>query len=115
MKKLILTVAILAGGFSTFALPNNNLPMESTSIVMNAEFNEVAVDQLPEAVTSAVKNDFATATIAKAYVNASEQYKLELTIDGSSSTVYADKDGNWLEESAIKKAKKKDDTSSTLE
>ncbi|PKQ43589.1 hypothetical protein [Confluentibacter flavum] len=115
MKKLILTVAILAGGVSTFALPNNNLPLESTSIVMNEEFTEVALDKLPEAITSAVKSDFTTASISKAYVNTSEQYKLELTIDGSTSTVYADKDGNWLEESAIKDANKKVTSTSTLE
>lgn|SRR5690554_4105181 len=102
MKKLILTVAILAGGMSTFAMPNTVLPLEAINIVVNDEFKEIAVDKLPASVSSAVKNDFATATISKAYVNTSEQYKLELSIDGSTSTVYTDKDGNWLEESAIK-------------
>ncbi|MFI0430184.1 hypothetical protein [Mariniflexile sp. HMF6888] len=101
MKKLILTVAILASGVSTFALSNNILPVETTSVVMNEEFKEIAIDKLPAAVTNAVEKDFASATINKAYVNSSEQYKLELTIDGSTSTVYADKDGNWLEESAV--------------
>ncbi len=101
MKKLILTVAILASGVSTFALSNNILPVETISVVMNDEFKEIAIDELPAAVTSAVEKDFASATISKAYVNSSEQYKLELTIDGSTSAVYADKDGNWLEESAI--------------
>lgn len=101
MKKLILTVAILASGVSAFALSNNNLPVETISVVLNKEFKEIAIDKLPAAVTNAVKKDFASATISKAYVNSSEQYKLELTIDGSTSTVYADKDGNWLEESAV--------------
>lgn len=104
MKKLILTVAILAGGMSTFAMPNTVLPLEAINIVVNDEFKEIAVDKLPAAVSSAVKNDFATATISKAYVNTSEQYKLELSLDGSTSTVYADKDGNWIEESAIKES-----------
>jgi len=108
MKKLILTVAILAGGMSTFAMPNTVLPLESINIVINDEFKEIAVDKLPASVTSAVKNDFATATISKAYVNTDEQYKLELSIDGNTSTVYADKDGNWLEESAIKGKEKKE-------
>lgn len=101
MKKLILTVAILASGVSAFALSNNILPVETMSVVLNKEFKEIAIDKLPAAVTNAVKKDFASATISKAYVNSSEQYKLELTIDGSTSTVYADKDGNWLEESAV--------------
>ncbi|WP_111309678.1 hypothetical protein [Confluentibacter sediminis] len=102
MKKLILTVAILAGGMSTFALPNNILPAESIHVVVNEAFKEIALDKLPAAVASAVEKDFATASISKAYVNDNEQYKLELTVDGSTSTVYADKEGNWLEESAIK-------------
>lgn len=102
MKKLILTVAILAGGMSAFAMPNTVLPTEEINLVINDEFKEIAVDKLPAAVSSAVKNDFSTATISKAYVNTSEQYKIELSLDGSTSTVYADKDGNWLEESAIK-------------
>lgn len=102
MKKLILTVAILAGGMTAFAMPNTVLPQEAINVVVNDEFKEIAVDKLPASVSSAVKNDFSTATITKAYVNTSEQYKLELSLDGSTSTVYADKDGNWLEESAIK-------------
>ncbi|MBP0903733.1 hypothetical protein ACFSKN_04025 [Mariniflexile gromovii] len=101
MKKLILTVAILASGISTFALSNNILPTEGISVVMNEEFKEIAVDKLPAAVKSAVEKDFASATISKAYVNSKEQYKLEITIEESTSTVYADKEGNWLEESAI--------------
>lgn len=102
MKKLILTVAILASGVSIFALSNSISPVDEViSVVMNDKFKEIAVDKLPVAVTDAVTKDFASATISKAYVNEGEQYKLELTIDGSTSTVYADKDGNWLEESTV--------------
>ena len=102
MKKLILTVAILASGVSIFALSNNISPVDEViNVVMNDKFKEIAVDKLPAAVTDAVTKDFASAMISKAYVNESEQYKLELTIDGSTSAVYADKDGNWLEESTV--------------
>ncbi|MDO3695748.1 hypothetical protein QVZ41_12935 [Wenyingzhuangia sp. chi5] len=102
MKKIILSIAILASGVSTYAMVNNITPATSINIVMNDEFTEVAVDKLPEAVTNAVKTDFETATISKAYVNTSGQYKLELSIDGASSTVYVDKDGNWIKVSDIK-------------
>ncbi|WP_308993491.1 hypothetical protein QLS71_011980 [Mariniflexile litorale] len=105
MKKLILTVAILASGVSTFAMSNNILPIEGINIVMNNEFKEITLDKLPAAVTNAVEKDYASATISKAYVNSKEQYKLDLTIDGNSSTVYADKDGNWIEESATTEKK----------
>ncbi|NIJ45477.1 hypothetical protein FHR24_001945 [Wenyingzhuangia heitensis] len=102
MKKFILSVAILASGMSTFAITNNVTPVTTVSIIANQEFTEISVDELPAAVTNAVKKYFTTATISKAYVNANGQYKLELTADNASNTVYADKDGNWLEESAIK-------------
>ncbi|KJD35946.1 hypothetical protein PW52_09525 [Tamlana sedimentorum] len=102
MKKLILTVAILTSGISTFAISNNVLPTELISVV-NEEFKEIALEKLPAAITSAIQKDFSTATIAKAYMNESEQYKLELTMDDETSIVYADKEGNWLEESAVKK------------
>ncbi|NJB84111.1 hypothetical protein [Wenyingzhuangia aestuarii] len=102
MKKLILSVAILASGMSTFAMTNNVSPETTINILMNEEFTEISVEELPATVTAAVQKDFAMATISKASVNASEQYKLELTVEGATNTVYVDKDGNWLEESAIK-------------
>tara|TARA_R110002049_G_scaffold292252_2_gene476647 strand:+ start:38188 stop:38502 length:315 start_codon:yes stop_codon:yes gene_type:complete len=104
MKKLILTVAIVASGVSTFALSNNIITNdEAVVVVMNEEFKEIAIDKLPTSVTDAVKKDFASATISKAYVNSSEQYKLTISIEGSESTVYADKDGKWLEEGDVVK------------
>tara|TARA_R110002050_G_scaffold261556_1_gene401590 strand:- start:55071 stop:55388 length:318 start_codon:yes stop_codon:yes gene_type:complete len=105
MKKLILSVAILTCGMSTFALSNNIVPNAVITITMNEEFKEISLDKLPEAVIKAIKENFATATISKAYVNSSEQYKLVLTMDESESTLYIDKDGNWLEEGDIKEVK----------
>ena len=102
MKKIILSIAILASGVATYGMQIPATPETSINIVMNDEFTEVAVDKLPEAVTNAVKTDFETATISKAYVNPSEQYKLELTTNDASSTVYVDKDGNWVKVSDIK-------------
>ena len=101
MKKLILTVAIVAGGFSTFALTNNPIQNEVISISIADEFTEVTLENLPETVTAAVAKDFPTATLNKAYVNESEQYKLELTIDGSENIAFIGKDGNWLRESDV--------------
>ncbi|VAW15544.1 hypothetical protein MNBD_BACTEROID03-1877 [hydrothermal vent metagenome] len=62
------------------------------------EFAEVAVAELPEAVTAAVAKNYPTATIGKAYVNEAAQYKLEVSLqDGTSGTLYADAEGNWIE------------------
>ncbi|MFV0541421.1 MAG: hypothetical protein ACK5MZ_09330 [Aestuariibaculum sp.] len=110
MKKLFLTAAILIGGATTFALPVNMLSNEIITISVNEGFTEISLDQLPEAVKAAVEKDFANATLSKAYVNASEQYKLVLSIDENESTVYADKDGNWLEEDKVAKEEKEENT-----
>ncbi len=102
MKKIILSIAILASGVSTFAATTNVTTARSICSMVEEVFTEIAVETLPEAVTKAVAKDFTNATISKAFVNASGQYKLELTTDDATNTVYADKDGNWLEESAVK-------------
>ena len=107
MKKLIFTVAvaILSSGVSISAANINNSNHSDEVIVMtiNEEFKEVALEDLPEAVSNAILKDYATAIIGKAYVNESEQYKIELTIDETESVVYADKEGNWLKEDVIAK------------
>ena len=102
MKKLILSIAILASGVSTYAMSNTITTPTSINITINEEFTEVAVDQLPEAVTDAVKKDFSNATINKAYSNENGQYKLEITVEDAAGTVYIDKDGKWLEADAVK-------------
>ena len=96
MKKLILAIAVVASGFSTYALTINPIQSEITTISITEQFKEVALENVPTAVTEAVTKNFSTATINKAYVNSSEQYKIELTIDGTDNVVYVDKDGNWL-------------------
>jgi len=98
MKKLILAVAIVASGFSTFALSNTTIQNHETTVSITEEFNEIAVENVPTAVTEALTKEFAMATLDKAFVNSKEQYKLEVTIDGTKNTLYLDKDGNWLKE-----------------
>ena len=113
MKKLILAVAIVASGFSTFALTVNPIQSEITAVSITEEFKEVALENLPEAVTAAVAKDLSAATINKAYVNSNEQYKLEITMDGTDNVVYADKDGNWLKASDVEAPAQ--DTEETIE
>ncbi|QTE22383.1 hypothetical protein [Polaribacter cellanae] len=107
MKKLILTVAIVASGFSTFAFSDNVLPVETITVSVVKDFKEVALDKLPKAVSDAIAKDYSSSTISKAYVNDSEQYKIELKTAEVESTVYIDKDGNWLKEADIVNDEKK--------
>ncbi len=61
-------------------------------------FNEVAVEELPEAITTALEAAHPGATISKAYMNEESQYKLEVANeDGSEVELYADENGNWIE------------------
>lgn len=98
MKKIVLTVAVVLGGLSTFA--TSAFPMISTAkieVVAQQEYKEIEAEALPQAVKDALVADFQTATLDKAYVNDKQEYKLEIILDGAASTVYADKDGNWIE------------------
>ena len=62
------------------------------------EFKEIATADLPTAVSEAVAKNYPTATIDNAYVNEEKQYKLEVSLeDGTSGTLYADENGNWLD------------------
>ena len=108
MRKLILTVAvtILTGGVSISAFANenntiNNNADQIVTVVLNDDFKEITVKELPEAVTTAILKDFKTAIVGKVYVNESEQYKIELIVDDAKSIVYADKEGTWLKEEDV--------------
>ncbi|AUC86095.1 hypothetical protein CW731_12740 [Polaribacter sp. ALD11] len=106
MRKLILTVVVAAltsgASISAANISNNNSNSdEIITVVVNDSFKEIAVKELPKAVSEAILKDFKTATVAKAYVNGSAQYKIELTVDATKTVVYADKEGKWLKEEDI--------------
>lgn len=98
MKKVFLTASIILGGLSTYATTAvvTNQTNEIT-IAVQEEYKEIKVDSLPQVVKDALAADFPTATLDKAYINEKEEYKLEITVEEVASTVYADKDGNWIE------------------
>jgi len=61
-------------------------------------FNEVALEEVPEAITTALEAAHPGATISKASVNENAQYKLEVAkADGETAELYADAEGNWIE------------------
>ena len=98
MKKVVLTAAIVLGGLSTFATPAMSMiQTDEIIIATQEEFKEIKAEELPQSVKDALAADFQTATLDKAYVSDKQEYKLEITVDGAASTVYADKDGNWIE------------------
>jgi len=98
MKKLIFVLALALGSITTYAQDTEQSEEAATEVVAQEEFTEIASEELPEAVTAAVAKNYPTATINKAYVNEAKQFKLEVSLeDGTSGTLYADEEGNWIE------------------
>ncbi|MEM6543144.1 MAG: hypothetical protein AAF634_18460, partial [Bacteroidota bacterium] len=70
---------------------------EIVKVEVDQDFKEISVSDLPGAVSEAFARDYAGGTINKAYVNDAGQYKLEVSLeDGSSGSLYADAEGNWI-------------------
>lgn len=98
MKKLIFATALALGSLTAVSAATATLHDDIMDVVMEQDFKEISVSDLPAAVTEALERDYAGATVDKAYVNESEQYKLEVTLeDGTTGTLYADAEGNWIE------------------
>lgn len=99
MKKLFFAAVLSLGSLTAFAQEGEESATQATEVaVAQDDFQAIEVSALPEAVTTAVSKNYPSATIDKAYVNKKEQYKLEVTLeDGTAGTLYADKDGNWIE------------------
>jgi len=99
MKKLFFLAVLSLGSLTAFAQDGAEVVAEANQIaVAQDDFSEIETTNLPEAIATAVSTEYPSGSISKAYVNKQEQYKLEVTLeDGTTGTLYADKDGNWIE------------------
>jgi len=101
MKRIFVTAVFALGSLTAFAQEEATTAVEENTTEAVAEqdgFSEVAAEELPEEVTAAVAKNYPTASIDKAYVNEDMHYKLEVSLeDGTSGTLYADENGNWIE------------------
>ncbi|MBF4493732.1 hypothetical protein IRZ83_16330 [Flavobacterium sp. JLP] len=96
MKNLFLSAAIVLGGFTSFAStsPVTNTIVKTISI--QEEYTEIKVEEVPTAVTEALKKAYPDAVLNKAYKNAASQYKLEITVGDKVGSLYANADGSWI-------------------
>lgn len=101
MKKLILATAILASGISTYATSINTFPSEVICTIVNDDFKEISIEKLPTKIVETIKEYFPKATISKTFVNKKEQYKVSLTLDNKTKIIYANKEGNLLDEKEL--------------
>lgn len=98
MKKLILSAAILLGSFSTFTATaqGQNPPEQSTTVA--EEYTEIKLEEVPVAVTEALKKSIPEAKLVKAYINEKKQYKLEVEIGEKVGSLYAEATGKWIKQ-----------------
>ncbi|WP_282162022.1 hypothetical protein [Ulvibacterium marinum] len=105
MKKVMLVAVMALGTMTAFAQEEvteeataNLEEVAAEAVEAQDGFNEVALEELPEAITQALEAAHPGASVAKAYMNEQSQYKLEVTKeDGEQVELYADAEGNWLE------------------
>lgn len=96
MKNLFLSAAIVLGGLTSFAStsPITNTIIKSVSI--QEEYTEIKLEEVPVAVTDALKKAYPDGVLSKAYKNANSQYKLEVTVGDKVGSLYANADGTWI-------------------
>lgn len=100
MKKVVLMAVFSLGTMTAFAQEEETAVESVATEVMEEQdaFAEIALEELPEAITAALEAAHPGATISKAYVNEAAQYKLEVAKeDGEAVELYADAEGNWIE------------------
>jgi len=97
MKKLILSAAIVLGSLSTYATNvHDNLNVVKTTSLQE-EYKEVKLEEVPEAITAALKTAYPDAILDKAYINEKKEYKLDVTVGEKKGNLYADETGKWIQ------------------
>jgi len=96
MKKLILSAAIILGSFATYAQQSAPPKSEVTTQTAEDTFTEIKVEEVPEAVKSALTKAYPTAVLDKAFINEKKEYKLQVTVGDKTGALYADATGAWL-------------------
>ncbi|MFH6945970.1 hypothetical protein ACHRV5_08550 [Flavobacterium sp. FlaQc-52] len=96
MKNLFLSAAIVLGTLTSFA---STSPISTTilkTISVQDEYTEVKLEEVPVAITDALKKAYPTAVLAKAFKNANSEYKLEVTVGDKTGNLFANADGTWI-------------------
>ena len=120
MKKLILSAAIILGSLTAMsaqaqdenttpayqttppteqAVPAQEAaPAEQATVAQEVDtYTEVKTEEVPAAVTEALKKAFPDAVLNKASVNAKKEYQLEVKVGDKEGALYADETGKWIE------------------
>lgn len=119
MKKLFITAVFALGSLTAFAQVDETTDAQdpatetqeqateaqdatqdaSTQAAAQDGFSEIAVEEVPEAVTSMIETNYPGATINKAHKNEEGHYKVEVSLeDGTSGALIVDEEGNAIEQ-----------------
>ena len=119
MKKLFITTVFALGSLTAFAQEEQATEVEETATEAATEaqdaategaeaageamaqddFTEIAVEEVPEAVTSMIETNYPGATVNKAHKNEAGHYKVEVSLeDGTSGALIVDEEGNAVEQ-----------------
>ena len=102
MKKLIVSAAIILGSFTAFAQqsapPKSQEAVQSQEAVKTAPnaFTEIKIEEVPEAVKSALIKAYPTAILNKAFINDKKEYELQIKVGDREGSVYSDATGAWI-------------------
>lgn len=98
MKKLFLSAAIVLGSLTSFASTSAVTNTNVKVISIEDEYTEIKLEELPAAITEALKKAYPEAVITKAYKNEKAQYKLDVTVGNKVGNLFANADGTWIKQ-----------------
>lgn len=105
MKKLILSAAVLLGSVITFTAnaqtqaavqTQDQNPTEKATTVTDG-YTEIKAEELPQAITEALKKAFPDAVLGKAYINDKKEYRLDVKVGDKEGSLFADEKGKWIQ------------------
>ncbi|MEO7976922.1 hypothetical protein [Flavobacterium sp.] len=97
MKNLFLSAAIVLGGLTSFAATTPIFNTIVKTISVQEEYTEIKLEEVPAAITEALKKAYPDAVLSKAYKNAKSEYKLDVTVADKVGSLFANADGTWIQ------------------
>lgn len=119
MKKLFITAVFALGSLTAFAQEEHPTEAQDAATEVQDQateaqdaatetqdaavaqdgFSEVAIEEVPEAVTSMIETNYPGATVNGAAKNEAGHYKVEVSLeDGTSGALIVDEEGNAVEQ-----------------
>ncbi|WP_163398378.1 hypothetical protein [Flavobacterium fluviatile] len=96
MKNLFLSAAIVLGGLTSFASTSPVSDNVIKTVSIQDEYTEVKLEEVPTAITDALKKAYPDVVLSKAYKNAKSEYKLDVTVGDKVGNLFANADGTWI-------------------